>query len=200
MISPTSAEPIISARTCAGSKGSAVQPSGPARPSASDSRPESWLISPEKLPRAMRGDRRFAVEAVAPHRIDRALEHEPGRRLPLADLEHDLVRREVARRAAGKTACRLDLARIEHREHLLTAGIYDAHNYASAGANCLVPRPRARPVAKAAFLSAETPRKRASRMSQGVSVQQKATETSSLKVTSEVASERPNEKIRESRE
>ena len=65
MISPTSAEPIIRARTCAASNGSAVQPSGPARPEASVPRPASWLTSPENWPAPMRGDRRLVIEAVA---------------------------------------------------------------------------------------------------------------------------------------
>jgi hypothetical protein len=50
MISPISAEPIIKARTCAASNGSAVQPSAPALPAASDWRPASWLTSPENWP------------------------------------------------------------------------------------------------------------------------------------------------------
>ena len=49
-ISPTSAEPIISARICAASNGNAVQPSVPALPQASVSRPASWLTSPEICP------------------------------------------------------------------------------------------------------------------------------------------------------
>jgi hypothetical protein len=49
-ISPISAEPIMSARKCAASNGTAVQPSKPARPQAKISCPASWLTSPEICP------------------------------------------------------------------------------------------------------------------------------------------------------
>ena len=49
-ISPSSAAPITSARTCAASNGSTVQPSGPARPAVRVPRPASWLTSPLNWP------------------------------------------------------------------------------------------------------------------------------------------------------
>ena len=52
MISPTSAEPTISARKCAPSNASAVQPSGPALASVNAARPLSWVTSPVNWPGA----------------------------------------------------------------------------------------------------------------------------------------------------
>ena len=43
------------------------------------------------LPGAMHGDRGLALEAVAPHGLDRALEHEPGGRMALADIVERLA-------------------------------------------------------------------------------------------------------------
>ena len=79
------------------------------------------------LPDMMRRDRRLAIEPIAPHHIDRALEHEPGGSVPLADVEHDLARREVARRPARKALGRLDLRGVEHGKDLLVTLFDDAH-------------------------------------------------------------------------
>jgi hypothetical protein len=75
----------------------------------------------------MRGDGRLLVESITAHHVDRSLQNEPGRGLPFAHVEHDLVRCKAARRTAGKAPCGLDLARIEHWEHLLTAGFDNTH-------------------------------------------------------------------------
>ena len=121
-ISPISAEPIISARICAASNGSAVQPSA-AGPAASERlAPRELAYLAGDLADMMRGDGRLAVEAVAPHHIDRALEHEPSRRVLLADVEHDLARREIARGPAGEIAWRSRSARRRAREKFDAAG------------------------------------------------------------------------------
>ena len=80
-----------------------------------------------ELPDMMRRDRRLALEAVAPHDVDRALEHEPGGGIALADVEHHLARRERPRRPAGKALGGFDLRGIEHGKHLLAACFGDAH-------------------------------------------------------------------------
>ena len=108
MISPISAEPIISARRCAASNGRAVQPSGPARPAASVPRPDSWLTSPVNWPAPCVVIVASCAEAVAAD-DDRALEHQPGGRVALADVEHRLAGRESPRRPAGESPRGLDL-------------------------------------------------------------------------------------------
>src|SRR5262249_20158842 len=60
----------------------------------------------------------------------RAFEHEPGRRVALADIEDNLARREAARFAAGKTLRRLDLRRIEYGKQLVTTRLRKAHRMA----------------------------------------------------------------------
>ncbi len=62
------------------------------------------------------------------NRIDGALEHEPGRHVPLPDIEHGLARGEVAGRTAGEAFRRLDLGLIQNREDLFAAGLGDAHD------------------------------------------------------------------------
>ena len=105
-------------------------------PALSERRPSAELAQlAGELPRMMRGDGRFLVEPIAAHHVDRALQHEPGGGLPFAYVEHDLVRCEGARRTAGKAPRGLDLARIEHGEHLLTASFNDAHWNASDDAD-----------------------------------------------------------------
>ena len=69
-----------------------------------------------ELAGVMGGDGRLPVEAVTPHDVDRTLEHEPGRRLPLANVEDDVTRGEFARRTARKTLGRFDLPSIENWE------------------------------------------------------------------------------------
>lgn len=75
----------------------------------------------------MRGDGCLAIEAVAATDIDRALEHEAGRRMQLADIEDVLSGSKFTRRAAGKTLGLLHLIRIEHGEHLVNTGVDQAH-------------------------------------------------------------------------
>src|SRR6185437_16948397 len=94
----------------------------------------SQRIAPSKLahftgdlPDMVRRDRRLALEAVAPHDVDRALEHEPGGGIALADVEHHLARRERPLRPARETLGGFDLRGIEHRENLIAACFGDAH-------------------------------------------------------------------------
>src|SRR6478672_7268401 len=132
-ISPTSAEPTIRARTWAASKGSAVQPWGPARPEASIPAPASWLTSPENLTGAMASDRRLTIETITTYHVNRALEHEPSRRVALARLENDFARGKITRRAARKALGCLDLRSIEHGKHLVMARLDEAHARSPVG-------------------------------------------------------------------
>ncbi len=75
------------------------------------------------------GDEHFVAVAVAAERVDGALEHEPGRCIPLADVEHGFAWREVARRTAGEALRRLDLLFFEHGKYLMTARLGDAHGW-----------------------------------------------------------------------
>jgi hypothetical protein len=101
-------------------------------PALSERRPPAELAQlAGELPRMMRGDGRFLVEPITAHHVDRSLQNEPGRGLPFAHAEHDLVRCKATRRTAGKAPCGLDLARIEYGEHLLMASFNDAHSIAS---------------------------------------------------------------------
>jgi hypothetical protein len=102
--SPISAEPIISARRCAASKGRAVAPCSPARARVIAGRPASWLTSPGELARAERDDRRLTVKSIAPGYVDRARQHEPGGCALLAVVIEHLARREMPLRAAGGRA------------------------------------------------------------------------------------------------
>src|SRR5262249_30483637 len=79
-------------------------------------------------------DRRFAIEAIAARDIDRAIEHEPRRRMQLANVEDDLSWREATRRTAGKPPRCLDLFGIEHGEHLVGADLDHAHDNSPGGA------------------------------------------------------------------
>ena len=134
IISPSSAEPTTSARTWAASNGSAVQPSDPARPVASEVAAGKLAELAADLADAMGRDRHLVVEPVPARDLDRALEHEPGRRRPLADLEDHLARREAPRLTAGKALGGLDLHIVEHREHLMTTGVDQAHARVSCSA------------------------------------------------------------------
>jgi hypothetical protein len=80
---------------------------------------------------AVGGDRDLPVEPVAADDLDAAREHQPGRRLALADLEHDRAGGEGARGAAGEALGGRDLRRVEHGEHLVTAGLDQAHRWIS---------------------------------------------------------------------
>jgi hypothetical protein len=80
---------------------------------------------------AVGGDRDLPVEPVAADHLDGAREHEPGRRLALADLEHDHAGGEGARRPAREASRGLDLRRVEHGKHLVTAGLDQAHLWLS---------------------------------------------------------------------
>jgi hypothetical protein len=71
-----------------------------------------------KLSGVVGRDERFAAVAITSNRVDGALEHEPCRRMALADIEHGLARREVTGRTTGKPLRRLDLPGIEHGKHL----------------------------------------------------------------------------------
>ena len=116
-ISPISAEPTISARRCAASNGSAVQPSGPARPRGERAASGELADLAGELADAERGDRRLVVEPVAPDDLDRALEHQPGRRVPLADVVDALAGREALARRRWRSACAVSIcAGVEHRE------------------------------------------------------------------------------------
>ena len=97
---------MISARMCAASNGSAVQPSGPARPEASVPRPDSSLISPVNWPapmlrdsarRALRPSRRMM--SIAP------LSTSQAERVALADVEDRLRPARIS--AAAPLAKRL---------------------------------------------------------------------------------------------
>jgi hypothetical protein len=69
-----------------------------------------------ELAGVMGGDRSLAVQTIAAHHINRALEHEPGWGMTLAHIEDDFAGSEVARRTAREALGCLDLARIEHGE------------------------------------------------------------------------------------
>ena len=75
------------------------------------------------------GDRRLAVETIAADDIDRTLEHEPGRRIGYARVEYRLAGREIPGRPAGEALGRFDLAGVQHRKHLVAAGLNYAHRY-----------------------------------------------------------------------
>ena len=133
-ISPTSAEPITSARRCAASNGSTVQPSGPARPAASGAAPGQLADLAAELADAERGDRRFMMEAVATDDVDRTFEHQPARRIALAHIVEELAGSELARRAAREALRGLGLRRVEHGKQLVTAGVEERHGASLAGA------------------------------------------------------------------
>jgi hypothetical protein len=79
------------------------------------------------LAHVMRCDWCLSIEGVPTHDVDRAFQHEPGRRVSLADVEHDLAGRKRARGPAGKTLRRFDLRRVENRENLLASLLDDTH-------------------------------------------------------------------------
>jgi hypothetical protein len=82
---------------------------------------------------AVGGDSDLLVEPVPAHHLDGAREHQPGRRLALADGEDDLTRCEGPLLAAGKALCRLDLRQVEHRKHLVTTGLDETHRVSPVG-------------------------------------------------------------------
>jgi hypothetical protein len=79
------------------------------------------------LAEAVDGDRHLVIEPVSADDLDRALKHEPGRRLSLTDGEHDIAGCEGPCVTAGKASGRLDLHIVEHREHLVMTGLDQAH-------------------------------------------------------------------------
>src|SRR5512135_1616817 len=81
----------------------------------------------------MAGDRRLTIETITTYYVNRALEHEPGRRVALARLENDFTGGEIARRAARKALGRLDLRSIEHGKHLVMARLDEAHARSPVG-------------------------------------------------------------------
>jgi hypothetical protein len=85
-----------------------------------------------ELADAERGDRRLVIEAVAPADVDRALEHQPGRRVPRAHVVDRLAGREFSRGAAGEALGGRDLCRVEHGKQLVTAGIDKTHDFSCA--------------------------------------------------------------------
>ena len=51
--------------------------------------------------------------------LDRALQHQPGGCVPLADIENHLAGQKVPRFVISETSCRRNLLRIECRKHLV---------------------------------------------------------------------------------
>ena len=91
-------------------------------------RPDSSLISPVNWPAPMRA---ISASALRPSRrmmTISPLQHEPGGRVTLADIEDDLAAAEGPRRPAGEAPRRFHLGRIEHGKHLLAAVIDNAHD------------------------------------------------------------------------
>src|SRR5262245_29880697 len=80
-----------------------------------------------ELTGAMASDRRLTIETITTYHVNRALEHEPSRRVALARLENDFARGEITRRAACKALGCLDLRSIEHGKHLVMARLDEAH-------------------------------------------------------------------------
>ena len=110
-ISPSSAEPITSARICAASNGSAVQPSGPGLRRRQRAAAGKLADLAGKLALGEQDDRGLPMQAVAAHDLDPAVEHQPGRRVAHADIVDELARGETPGRAAGKAPGGLDLRR-----------------------------------------------------------------------------------------
>jgi hypothetical protein len=79
------------------------------------------------------GDGRLAIETIAADDIDRTLEHEPGRRIGHAGVEHHLAGGEIPGRPASEALGRFDLARLKHRKQLVTTGLNYAHRYSPGG-------------------------------------------------------------------
>src|SRR6476659_10370808 len=86
-----------------------------------------------ELTLAKAGDRRLMIEAIATDHIDRALEHEPGRDIALADVVDDFIGRKVVRWHHCEALRHVDLARIEHRKQLMATSLDDAHLVLQAG-------------------------------------------------------------------
>src|SRR4029079_3594607 len=76
----------------------------------------------------MSGNRGLTMQTVATDDFDRAFKNQPCRRIRLADIEDELAGSKLPCGTAGKTLCGLDLAGIEHRKHLMTAGADSAHD------------------------------------------------------------------------
>ena len=74
-----------------------------------------------------RDHRRLPVQAVAPHDLQIAVEHQPGRRMAHADVIDHLAGREIPRRGAGETLGGRQLQGVEHRKHLLKTRVGKAH-------------------------------------------------------------------------
>ena len=86
-----------------------------------------------ELTGAMASDRRLTIETITTYHVNRALEHEPSRRVALARLENDFARGEITCRAARKALGCLDLRSIEHGKHLVMARFDEAHARSSVG-------------------------------------------------------------------
>ena len=91
-------------------------------------RVRSWLSSPVIWPGAVGGNGDLVVEPVLANHLDGSLEHEPGRRVSLAHLVNHLPGCERPCRTARKALGRLDLSKVEHREHLVTTSLGQAHS------------------------------------------------------------------------
>src|SRR6476646_4046705 len=86
-----------------------------------------------ELTGAMASDRRLTIETITTYNVNRALEHEPSRRVALARLENDFARGEISRRAARKALGCLDLRSIDHGQHLVMACLDEAHARSPVG-------------------------------------------------------------------
>ena len=120
-ISPSSAEPMISARMWAAvewQRRAAVRP-GAARGERAAAGQFAHLAG--ELADAHARDLGLGVEAVAARDDDVAIEHQPGRGMTLAHAEDRLARLEFTRGSAGETLRSFHLGRVENGKHLLAA-------------------------------------------------------------------------------